>query len=153
MWPFSRQWTAPSPQHCRCARHLDDALLATVLPRAAAWLDEAGEDVPPTTIGSLIDHEELGVEPPEPGGEPDEELLEEGFHYSLWLGDAARLHYDDEATPVATVLGQHRGIRKAQQEDREIILIKAPRLCPDGALTALALSLADPRVRLARAPD
>lgn len=149
MWPFSRRWTAPSPEHCRCSRHLDEGLRAVPLPVAAAWLDRV-DDVGPVTVGSLIDQDELGVEPAEPGDEPDHDLLAAGFHYSLWLGDGARLHYDDDAVPVAAVLGQQPGVRQVEQEDREVLTIKAPRLCPDGALAALALSLVDPRVRTSR---
>ena len=149
MWPFSRQWTAPEPGQCRCARHMDDELRALVLPLAPAWLQE-GHDVEPATVGSLIDEEELGVEPEEPGDEPDEDLLAEGFHYSLWLGDAARLHYDDDAVPVDEVLRKQPGVKRVDWADREVLNISAPRLCPDGALAALALSLADPRVRARR---
>ncbi|QDO88048.1 hypothetical protein FNH13_06540 [Ornithinimicrobium ciconiae] len=117
-----------------------------MLPPASAWLREA-DDAEPVTVGSLIDQAELGVEPSEPGGEAGDELRENGFHYSLWLGDAARLHYDDEATPVAAVLGTQAGVKQVEQEDREVLNIRAPRLCPEGALAVLALSLLDPRVR------
>lgn len=117
-----------------------------MLPFAANWVGQA-EDFDRVTVGSLIDDGELAVKPAQAGEEAEEELREIGFHYSLWLGDGARRHYDLEAVPVATVLGTQPGIGRVEQEDREVLNIKAPRLCPEGALAALAVSLLDHRVR------
>lgn len=78
----------------------------------------------------------------------DRELLSKGFHYEVWVGDEARLLYDDDA-PLALdrALAERPGIRSVSWSEREVLHVKAPGMSKDDVLAAVDEALRDPRVR------
>ena len=144
--PSSAAWQPPTPPHCACARHLDEELLATVVPFAAG-LDL--DDEPPATVADLLGPDGLSVRPAgaadQPPGEPAV------FTWNLGIYDDARVHYDDPedgaAVEIDAALLEHPGIEEVVWYDREVFVLAAPTLCADGVLAAAALTLLDDRVR------
>lgn len=139
------EWQPPAPPDCSCARHLDDALLASVVPFIADVEDMGPE---PVTVADLL----------HPGGlsaqvaGPDEQSLtdsEATFHWSVGVYDDARMHYDDDTgLDLDVALVRQPGVDEVAWPDREILLLSAPTLCRGGVLAATAVVLLDDRVRL-----
>lgn len=138
---------APAHGECSCPAHLDERLRATPVPFAAG----TGEDTPAdaVTIGDLIEAEALAVRTLDPDDAADQDDLADGYHHEAWVGDEARLHYDEEAAPLALddSLRKQAGIEGVSWDDREILRVKAPALCTDGVLAAVAMALLEPGVR------
>jgi hypothetical protein len=145
-------WTPPQRPDCSCAEH-DDELSALVLP-----VTEPGME--PPTVQDLVEASALGVTPAqsrdrwleiydETDSGPD---LIGPFHWGLWLGDKARLCYDDDAAhSLDQALLDRPGVERVEWMEREEFLVGAPGLCASGLLAAMARALADPRVRAAAA--
>lgn len=139
-------WQPPVPPHCSCVRHLDDELLASVVPFAAGL---EMDDEPPATVADLLGPGGLSVRPADPGDQPPGEPA---IHtWNLGVYDDARVHYDDVEDGAdlgldAAIAAQH-GVDEVDWADREVFLVAAPTLCPDGVLAAAALALLDDRVR------
>jgi hypothetical protein len=147
--PAPAAWEPPTPPHCACTRHLDDALLAEVVPFAVAL--ETGDE-PPATVADLMGPGGLSVRPAE---DRDQVPGAPGtLTWSLGVFDDARVHYDDPedgaALDLAEGLGGIPGIEQVEWVDREVFLLAAPTLCSDGVLAAAALTLLDDRVRAPR---
>ena len=85
-------WQPPERPHCSCARHLDDELLRTSVPLAGYVADEGLESP------SVADLVEWGALAADPTTEIHQRLPDSGvlFTWTLWVGDEARSHYDDE---------------------------------------------------------
>lgn len=129
---------------------MDERLRATAVPFAGA----AGDAVPPepVTVGDLIDVEALGVRALNLGDPHDRDDLVDGYQHEVWVGDEAQLHYDDDDARRALdeSLARQAGIDGVSWEDREILRVKAPTLCTDGVLAAVAMALLDAEVRAPR---
>lgn len=144
--PTAPAWQPPVPPACTCVRHLDDDLLATVVPFAVA-LDM--DDEPPATVADLLSTGGLSVQP---AAEHDQPLGEPAvFTWNLGVYDDARVHYDDTddgaEIGLDAALAERPGIDELVWDDREIFILAAPTLCADGVLAAAALTLLDDRVR------
>lgn len=147
---FSRRrhdatWQPMSPPDCSCARHLDAALLASVVPFAADVQDMSPE---PVTIADLLHPGGLSVEV---AGADEHTITDSSarFHWSVGVYDDARMHYDDETgLDLDVALARQPGVDEVAWLDREIFLLSAPTLCRDGVLAATSLVLLDDRVRL-----
>ena len=126
-------------------RHLDEALLASVVPFIADVEDMGPE---PVTVADLLHPGGLSVQV----AGPDEQSLDDSgatFHWSLGVYDDARMHYDDDTgLDLDVALARQPGVGEVAWPDREIFLLAAPNLCRDGVLAAAALVLLDDRVRL-----
>jgi hypothetical protein len=138
-------WQPPTPPHCACARHLDEELLATVVPFTAALeLDE-----PPATVADLLGPGGLSVRPADPTDQPPGEPAT--YTWNLGVYDDARVHYDDvedgAEVELDAALAERPGIEAVEWYDREVFVLAAPTLCADGVLAAAALTLLDDRVR------
>lgn len=107
----------------------------------AAELDD------PMTVGELVECGALDVRPTEAD---ERHVGQDGpFQWSLWVGDEARAHYDDEAaTQLDTALMERPGVGQVVWEDRELFWVASDGLCESGMLAAAARALLDPRVRL-----
>lgn len=158
--------TSPGPAHsagqeppargaCSCPEHIDD-LLAEVVPYSAE-MGEGLED--PMTVGDLVDCDALGVRRTDPAeqwvdaldadGNVDHTRQDGPFHWTLWVGDEARAHYDDNAeVSLEEGLMARPGVERVFWEDREVIHVGVDGLCEDGVLAAAARTLLDPRVRI-----
>lgn len=147
--PAPAAWQPPTPPACACTRHLDDELLAQVVPYAVA-LDM--DDEPPATVADLLHDGGLSVRPAEDRDQvPGEPAV---LTWNLGIYDDARVHYDDTddgaEIDLAEALAERAGIDQVEWLDREVFLLAAPTLCSDGVLAAAALSLLDDRVRTTR---
>ncbi|HEX6249128.1 MAG TPA: hypothetical protein VFZ64_14750 [Nocardioidaceae bacterium] len=141
---------------CACTEHVED-LLGLYLPYTAEMAGELGDE--PMTVGELIECGGLDVEAKEPDdlwlppvgdqGHLDPATQEGPFEWTLWVGDEARAHYDDEADlQLDESLLQQPGLERVVWEDREVFHVGAGRMCRSGVLAAAARALADPRVRI-----
>ena len=147
---FSRRrepaWQPPTPPHCSCARHLDDDLLASVVPFAAGL---EMDDEPPATVADLLGPGGLSVRPADAGDQPPGEPI--AYTWNLGVYDDARVHYDDAEDgaelDLDAALLERPGIDGVEWSDREVFVLAAPTLCADGVLAAAALTLLDDRVR------
>ena len=140
------QWQPPTRPACSCSRHLDDELLASVVPYAPSLVDDIGHLPDPVTVRDLLNPGGLSVSPTD----PDLRRTPEDEHYvwTLWVYDDARAHYDDDAhLDLDAALAAQPGVDDADWPDREELLLAAPTLCADGVLAAGALALLDDRVR------
>lgn len=147
---------APTRGRCSCPEHVED-LLDVTLPLSPEIAAEYGDEA--MTVGELIDAQALGVRRTEPAERWVDALDEHGrvdptrqdgpFHWTVWVGDEARSHYDDEAElELDASLEAQPGVEKVFWEDREILHVSVEGLCDSGALAATVRALADPRVRL-----
>ncbi|GAB4054224.1 hypothetical protein [Catellatospora paridis] len=131
-------WTPPQPPACACPEHIEDILDVVIASRYA--------DPPSMTVREVLDTGDLSVLPLEQrwlGGSDGGPL-----HWDLWVGDAARCLYKDNAQlALDDSLIARPGIDRVEWTDREILLLGAPRLCASGVLAAAARALEDPRVR------
>ena len=142
-------WQPLERPHCSCARHLDDALLATVVPYASSLAEDLGFDPDPVTVADLLCPGGLSVRPARPGdrgpGDPAD------LTWNLGVYDDARVHYDDTddgaTTDLDAALVSQPGIDRVEWCDREVFLLAAPTLCEEGVLAAAAVALLDDRVR------
>ena len=136
-------WQPPVPPHCSCVRHLDDELLASVVPFAAGL---EMDDEPPATVADLLGPGGLSVRPADPSDQPPGEPAI--YTWNLGVYDDARVHYDDDmALDLDAALAAQHGVDEVDWADREVFLVAAPTLCADGMLAATALALLDDRVR------
>jgi hypothetical protein len=147
--PAPSDWQPPTPPHCACTRHLDDELLAAVVPFAVTL---EMDDEPPATVADLIGPGGLSVSPAEDRDQvPD---APGALTWDLGVYDDARVHYDDPEDgarlDLAEALVGVPGIDHVEWVDREVFLLAAPTLCSDGVLAAAALTLLDDRVRAPR---
>lgn len=146
MWPFRTKPVPLPTEPCTCPRHLDEALLSSVVPVAPRWAEEVSEE--PVTIADLIDTGALEASPLDRSRASEAHLVEDGYQFTAWVGDEARLHYDDDAPlDLESALRSQPGVELVMWEDREILHVGAPSLCADGVLVAVATALLDPRVR------
>ena len=129
----------PPQDGCTCLEHVDD-LRELRIPVADSWRDQVEQES--LSVDELLDAEALGADPVPPG-----ERIEPGLAWQVWVGDEARLLYDDDAHPLDEVLAAQPGIGRVVWEDREIFHVHAANLCAEGVLAAAARALADPRVR------
>lgn len=137
-------WLPPERPHCSCARHLDDELLRTTIPLAASVADEGLE---PQTVTDLLEWGALAADATHEMHQslPDSDVL---FTWTLWVGDEARSHYDDDAeVELDAVLALQPGIDEVEWMDREVLHLAAPTMCREGVIAAGALVLLDDRVR------
>ena len=140
------EWQPPARPHCSCARHLDEELLASVVPYVA---DMADDDLEPVTVADLLHPGGLSVD----ATRPDERRLADSaatFHWTVSVYDDARVHYDDDtALDLDAGLARQQGVDEVAWVDREVFMLSAPTLCSEGVLAAAAVVLLDDRVRLA----
>lgn len=139
------EWQPPTPPDCSCERHLDEALLASVVPFIADVEDTSPQ---PVTVADLLGPGGLSVQV---AGSEEQMLVdpETTFHWSVGVYDDARMHYDDDTgLDFDVALARQPGVDEVAWPDREIFLLSAPTLCRDGVLAATALVLLDDRVRL-----
>ncbi|MEV4513599.1 hypothetical protein AB0K00_32105 [Dactylosporangium sp. NPDC049525] len=131
-------WTPPQRGNCTCTVHLEH-LLDVVLP-------PAHPDLEPMTVAELLDTGDLKADPLT---EADRKRGGTGYHWSLWVGDAARGYYDDHASLQLDVgILAAPGVERVEWLDREEFVVGAPTLCVDGMTAVVANVLADPRVRV-----
>lgn len=107
----------------------------------------ADEGLDPQSVADLLEWGALGADPTHEIHQrlPDSDTL---FTWTLWVGDEARSHYDDDAeADLDGVLALQPGIAEVEWMDREILHLAAPTLCREGVLAAGALALLDDRVR------
>jgi hypothetical protein len=142
-------WQPPTPPHCACTRHLDDALMAEVVPFAVAL---EMDDEPPATVAELLGPGGLSVRPAD--GRDQVPDLPAALTWNLGVYDDARVHYDDTedgaVLDLAEALAEVPGIDQVEWDDREVFLLAAPTLCAEGVLAAAAVTLLDDRVRAPR---
>ena len=147
--PSPAAWQPPTPPHCACARHLDDALLARVVPFGVAL---EMDDEPAATVAEVLGPGGLSVRPATPDDQPSE--AGDVLTWNLGVYDDARVHYDDTedgaGIDLAEGLLEHPGIDRVEWIEREVFLLAAPTLCAEGVLAAAAVTLLDDRVRAAR---
>lgn len=131
-------WTPPRRGSCTCTVHLEQ-LLDVMLPPARPSLQ-------PMTVAELLGTGDLKTDPL---SEADRQRGGTGYHWSLWVGDAARGYYDDRA-PLRLDAGilAAPGVERVLWHEREEFAVGAPTLCVDGMTAVVANVLADPRVRL-----
>ncbi|MCY4726076.1 hypothetical protein NYO98_07275 [Nocardioides sp. STR2] len=125
-------------------RHLDDELLKASVPLAAYVADEG---LAPQTVTDLVEWGALAADPTHDIHQrlPDSDVL---FTWTLWVGDEARSHYDDDAeVELDAALALQPGVEEVDWMDREVFHLAAPTLCRDGVVAAGALALLDDRVR------
>ncbi len=144
--PSAPAWQPPVPPDCSCARHLDEELLARVVPFAVAL---EMDDEPPATVADLLGPGGLSVRPADPTDQPPGEPAI--YTWNLGVYDDARVHYDDTEDgaelDLDAALLERSGIDRVEWYDREVFILAAPTLCADGVLAAAALTLLDDRVR------
>lgn len=129
-----------SPQDgCRCVEHVDD-LRELRIPVADSWREEVEEES--LSVDELLEAGAVGADPV-----PPDQRIEPELAWQVWVGDEARLLYDDEGYPLDEVLAAQPGIRTVVWEDREIFHVAADGMCAEGLMAATARALADPRVR------
>ena len=134
---------------CTCPEHIG-ALLDLEVPARVDGESQGPESVRELLAYVWVDEWQYGEEPLDP--EEVEEITEEllpGFTHLLGLGDEVAGHYDDDAPlPLDESLKTRPGIRDVAWEDREVLHVKAPGMCAEGVMAALARAVLDPRVRL-----
>ena len=139
-------WQPPVPPHCSCVRHLDDELLASVVPFAGGL---EMDDEPPATVADLLGPGGLSVRPADVRDQPPGEPAI--YTWNLGVYDDARVHYDDTEdgaeVELDAALAERAGIEAVEWYDREVFVLAAPTLCADGVLAAATLTLLDDRVR------
>jgi len=80
-------WIPPQRGSCACTVHLESLLDVVLAP--------ADPDGEPITVAELLDTGDLKADPLT---EADRRRGGFGYHWSLWVGDAARGYYDDDAS-------------------------------------------------------
>ena len=139
-------WTEPDRGQCSCVEHIED-LNDLEVPLSARFADEAE----PMTVSDLLEAEALGAEPTDPTERwihPHDAPRQGPFHWNVWVGDEARLSYDDDAPlQLDEAIGQQPGVGAVEWVDREVFYVEAGGMCRDGMLAAVARALLDPRVR------
>lgn len=146
----------PQRGRCSCPEHVED-LLTMPIPLTRAMAEEVGAET--ATVGDLVEWKALGVDPTDPDlqwldavdadGRVDGTRKDGPFHWTLWVGDEARAHYDDDAElPLDRSLLARPGVDRVAWEDRELLHVGVTGLCDSGVLAAAARALADPRVRI-----
>ncbi|NUT38298.1 MAG: hypothetical protein HOV79_35075 [Hamadaea sp.] len=131
-------WSPRQRGTCTCTAHLEN-LLDVVLSPA----DPSFEAI---SVADLLKTGDLTAAPL-----TKEERKWGGteYHWSLWVGDAARGYYDDDAPlPLDVGILAAPGVERVEWRDREEFVVGAPTLCVDGMTAVVAAVLADPRVRL-----
>ena len=155
---FGRRHAKTAPEHaspaargaCSCPEHIE-GLLEVVVPMTLEMRAEVGEDQA-MTVAELIECSALDVQPAQDRWffDPRSGRRDDGpYHWTVWVGDEARMSYDDDApVQLDEALADRPGVELVAWEDREIIHVGAPTLCRDGLLAAAARALQDPRVRI-----
>jgi hypothetical protein len=145
--PTPAAWQPPTAPRCGCTRHLDDELLAAVVPFTAALVEDIGYTPEPATVGGLLHPGGLSVE----ATDVEAQRLTDSPSSFVWtvnIYDDALVHCDSEAVDLDAVIAEQPGVDDVERLDHEIFLVAAPTLCADGMLAAAALALLDDRVRL-----
>ena len=131
-------WIPPQRGSCACTVHLESLLDVVLAP--------ADPDGEPITVAELLETGDLKASPLT---EADRRRGGTGYHWSLWVGDAARGYYDDDASLRLDVgILAAPGVERVLWHDREEFAVGAPTLCVDGMTAIVAGVLADPRVRV-----
>ncbi len=138
-------WVRRARGTCGCAEHVDD-LADLVLPLSRFGRKSGIDEELP--VGDLVgDNGDVGADALD---EPERFPLMDGrpAHRNVWIGDAARLCYDDDAgVSLEEALASQPGVESVYQEDRERFYVDAPTLCEAGVLAVAIRALADPRGR------
>lgn len=135
-------WQPPVRPHCACSRHLDEKLLASVVPFSRRLAEDIGFEPDAVTVAELLHPGGLSVQP------TDDRDQSAGFTWTLGVYDDAQVHVDDDAElELDAVLASAPGVNEVSWDDREVLVLAAPTLCADGVLVAAALTLMDDRVR------
>lgn len=142
-------WQPPERPGCSCVRHLDDDLLATVVPYSAALVEDLGHEPEPTTVEGLLRPAGLSIHVTDVVSQrlPDSAAR---FVWTLNVYDDALAHCDGDALGFDDVIAAQPGVEEVDGFDTEIFLVAAPTLCAEGVLAAAALTLLDDRVRATR---
>ena len=131
-------WTPAQRGNCTCTVHLEQLLDVVLAP--------ADPDLEPMTVAELLDTGDLKADPLT---DSDRKWGGWQYHWSLWVGDAARGYYDDHASLQLDVgILAAPGVERVDWLDREEFVVGAPTLCVDGMTAVVANVLADPRVRV-----
>jgi len=152
--PQTADWVPPRQPACSCPEHVDD-LTNLVVPVTDDGRLQTTYDA--MTVEDLVDSGALSAKPTKADGrwldtfDPQDGTFKQRigpFHWALWIGDAARLCYDDDAAfSLDQALLASPGVQRVEWMDTEAFLIGAPTLCASGMMAAAARALADPRVR------
>jgi hypothetical protein len=142
-------WSEPERGKCACVEHVED-LHDVEVPLSAQLADE---DETPMTVGDLLECEALGAEPTAPSERwihPHDGPREGPFHWNVWVGDEARMSYDDDAPlSLDEAIRQQPGVGAVEWADREVFYVEAGGMCRSGMLAAVGRALVDPRLRIA----